>query len=313
MPPLIECVPNFSEGKDPAVLAALRTAVTSVPGVHLLDVHADAWHHRSVFTFVGPADAVAEAAVRGARCAVERIDLTRHRGEHPRIGAVDVIPFVPLDGATMDACVALAKRVGARISEELDVPVFLYARAARRPERVQLWQIRRSGFERLRESIGADGAYDPDFGPRRIHPTAGATAVGARPILVAYNVVLDTDDVALARRIAGSIRTVAGGLPAVQARGFLVDGKAQISTNLLDVDITPPKAVFDAVVRRARAAGVEVASSEIVGLAPERAVPPNAERVVRLGVPVETRILERRIRDAMQDERARPARPPRPP
>lgn len=292
---LIESVPNFSEGRDATVLAALREAITSVPSAHLLDVHSDASHHRSVFTFVGAPDAVAEAAVCGARCAVGRIDLTHHRGEHPRMGAADVIPFVPLEGATMDDCVALAERVGRRIGEELGVPVFLYARAARRPERVLLWAIRRGGFEWLRDRIGRDPAYEPDFGPARIHPTAGAVAVGARPILVAYNVFLDTDDVALARRIAGSIRAAGGGLPAVQARGFLVDGRAQVSTNLLDVDVAPPRTVFDAVVREAAAAGVEVAASEIVGLAPERAVPEDAEKVLRLSAPAESRILERRM------------------
>lgn len=297
---LIECVPNFSEGRNAAVLASLREAVTAVPGAHLLDVHADAWHHRSVFTFVGAADAVAEAAVRGARCAVERIDLTQHRGEHPRMGAVDVIPFVPIEGATMDDCVALAERVGRRIADELDMPVFLYGRAARRPERTELWRIRREGFEWLRARIGREEAYAPDFGPARMHPTAGATAVGARPILVAYNVLLDTDDVGLARRIAQRIRTTGGGLLAVQARGFLVDGKAQVSMNLLDVDVTPPRAVFDGVAREAAAAGVDVAASEIVGLVPERALPENAERVLRLEVPAETKVLEARIQAAMR-------------
>ena len=295
MTPLIECVPNFSEGRDLTVLAALREAVAGVTGVHLLDVHADPWHHRSVFTFVGSPEAVEEAAFAAARIAVERIDITKHHGEHPRMGALDVLPFVPLEGARMTDCIALAASTGARIADELRVPVFLYGRAAKRPERALLWATRRSGLEWLSRRIGNDSAYAPDFGPRRVHPTAGATAVGARPILVAYNILLDTADVGIAKEIAASIRTAGGGLRAVQARGFLVDGKAQVSTNLLDIDVTSPTTVFEAVVAEAGDAGVRVLSSEIVGLAPERALPRDAERVLRLGEPVEGKMLERRI------------------
>jgi len=270
--PLVECVPNFSEGRDPAIIAALRQALVAVPGVTLLDVQADPAHHRSVFTFVAPPEAAAEAALRAMRVATERIDLTGHRGEHPRMGATDVVPFVPVRDVTMDDCVALARRFAERAAAELHIPIFLYARAASRPERGRLPEIRKGEFEGLRDRIGSDPAADPDFGPRRVHPTAGATAVGARPFLVAFNIYLDTSDVALAKEIAQKIRTSSGGLPAVQASGFAVGGQAQVSMNLLDIDVTSPATVFGAVAAEARARGVAVAKSEVVGLIPERGI-----------------------------------------
>jgi glutamate formiminotransferase / formiminotetrahydrofolate cyclodeaminase len=268
--PLVECVPNFSEGRDGATLDALTRAITSVPSVKLLDIQADAAHHRSVFTFVAPPDAVLEAALRAMRVATERIDLTKHGGEHPRMGATDVVPFVPVRDVTMDECVALARRLAERAATELRIPVYLYARAATRPERERLPDIRKGEFEGLRDRIGQDPAADPDFGPARIHPTAGATAVGARPFLVAFNIYLDTSDVAVAKDIAKRIRTSSGGLPAVQASGFEVAGRAQVSMNLLDIDTTSPAAVYAAVEAEARARGVEIARSEVVGLMPER-------------------------------------------
>ncbi|HEX4601745.1 MAG TPA: glutamate formimidoyltransferase, partial [Gemmatimonadales bacterium] len=270
--PLVECVPNFSEGRDSATLAALERAITAVSGTTLLDVQADPAHHRSVFTFVAPPQAALEAAFQAMRVATERIDLTRHRGEHPRMGATDVVPFVPVRDVTMDACVALARRFGERAAAELQVPIYLYARAATRPERERLPDVRRGEFEGLRERIGTDAAADPDFGPRRIHPTAGATAVGARPYLVAFNIYLDTPDVAVAKDIAKRIRTSSGGLPAVQASGFDVGGRAQVSMNLLDLDTTSPAIVYAAVAAHAQARGVGIAKSEVVGLLPERAL-----------------------------------------
>jgi glutamate formiminotransferase/formiminotetrahydrofolate cyclodeaminase len=270
--PLVECVPNFSEGRDPAIIAALRGALVAVPGVTLLDVQADPAHHRAVFTFVAPPEAAAEAALRAMRVATERIDLTRHRGEHPRMGATDVVPFIPVRAVTMDDCVALARRFAERAAAELHIPIFLYARAATRPERERLPEIRKGEFEGLRDRIGSDPAADPDFGPRRVHPTAGATAVGARPFLVAFNIYLDTSDVTLAKEIAKKIRTSSGGLPAVQASGFDVGGQAQVSMNLLDTDVTSPATVFAAVEAEARARGVAVAKSEVVGLIPERGI-----------------------------------------
>ena len=265
--PLVECVPNFSEGRDRATIDALRSAITAVAGVQLLDVQSDAAHNRSVFTFVAPPAAVVDAAFAAMRVATQRIDLTRHSGEHPRMGATDVVPFVPVAGITMDECVALARTFGERVGKELEIPVFLYARAATRPERVLLPDVRKGEFEGMRERT-----LEPDFGPSRVHPTAGATAIGARPFLVAYNVYLDTSDVSIAKEIAKQIRTSSGGLPAVQASGFAVAGLAQVSMNLLDIDITPPATVFGAVKALAAKRGVEVKKSELVGLIPERAI-----------------------------------------
>jgi glutamate formiminotransferase / formiminotetrahydrofolate cyclodeaminase len=293
--PLVECVPNFSEGRDQATLDALRDAVTGVPGVRLLDVQADASHNRSVFTFVAPPAAAAEAAFRTVAVARERIDLTRHAGEHPRMGATDVVPFVPVRDVTMDECVALARTLGGRIGLELGIPVFLYARAATRLERERLPDIRKGEFEGLRGRIGTDPAADPDFGPHAIHPTAGATAVGARPFLVAYNIYLDSPDVALAKQIAKQIRTSNGGLPAVQASGFEVNGRAQVSMNLLDIDVTAPATVIAAVERLAAERGVTISRSEVVGLIPERAILGAAAERLKLPDAAE-HLLEAKIR-----------------
>src|SRR5882762_7270210 len=295
--PLVECVPNFSEGRNAATLAALRTALTSVPGVRLLDVQADAAHNRSVFTFVAPPDASVEAALAAMRVATERIDLTRHVGEHPRMGATDVVPFVPVRDATMDDCVALARRLAERAAAELQIPVYLYAKAATRPERERLPDVRKGEFEGLRDRIGKDPAADPDFGPKRIHPTAGATAIGARPFLVAFNIYLDTGDVTIAKDIAKRIRSSSGGLPAVQASGFEVGGKAQVSMNLLDIDVTSPATVFAAVESAARPRGVAILKSEVVGLIPERSVLGAGAASLKLPDP-EAHLLEPRIRAA---------------
>src|SRR5256885_14670474 len=200
--PLIECVPNFSEGRDAATIEALRTALTSVPGVRLLDVQADASHNRSVFTFVAPPEAALEAALRAMRVATERIDLTKHTGEHPRMGATDVVPFIPLRDVTMDQCVTLARRLGERAAAELRIPIYLYAQAAVRLERERLPDIRKGEFEGLRERIGTAPAADPDFGPRRIHSTAGGTALGGRPLLAGLHIFLDTAGLGVAQQIA---------------------------------------------------------------------------------------------------------------
>src|SRR5438874_7535300 len=295
--PLVESVPNFSEGRDAATLEALRTALTTVPGVRLLDVQADTSHNRSVFTFVAPPDAAVEAALSAMRVATERIDLTKHRGEHPRMGATDVVPFIPVREVTMDQCVALARRCGERAAAELRIPIYLYARAAVRPERERLPDIRKGEFERLRERIGTDPVVDPDFGPRRIHPTAGATAVGARPFLVAFNIYLDTADVAIAKEIAKRIRTSSGGLPAVQASGLEVGGQAQVSMNLLDIDATPPAAVYGAVEAEARGRGVAIVKSEVVGLVPERAILGAGSAALRLPDAAD-HLLEAKVRAA---------------
>jgi len=295
--PLVECVPNFSDGRDAAVINALRQAITGVPGVRLLDVQSDAAHHRSVFTFVAPPQAALEAAFRAMQVARERIDLNRHSGEHPRMGATDVVPFVPVRDVTMDECVGLAKQLAERVGRELEIPVYLYAKAAARPERERLPDIRKGEFEGLRERIGTDRAADPDFGPRRIHPTAGATAIGARPFLVAYNVYLDTPEVAIAKEIAKAVRTSSGGLPGVQASGFSVAGLAQVSMNLLDIDVTSPAAVFAAVEAEARKRGVGILKSEVVGLIPERGLLTAGADRLRLPDAAD-HLLEAKIREA---------------
>jgi len=298
MTQIVECVPNFSEGRDQGVLDGLRDAIASVPGVRLLDVQADAAHHRSVFTFIGAPEAASEAAFRAMRVARERIDLTKHQGEHPRMGATDVVPFIPVEGVTMDQCVELARKLGERVGKELEIPVFFYARAATRPERESLPAIRKGQFEALREQIGKDPTRMPDYGPSHIHPTAGCTAIGARPFLVAYNIYLDANDVALADEIAKAIRTSSGGLPAVQAKGFEVDGLGQVSMNLLDIDVTSPAKVFAEVSARAAARGVGIRKSEIVGLIPERAIWGAAAQYLKLDDAVEQHLVETKVRAA---------------
>ena len=293
--PLVECVPNFSEGRNAATLDALRSAITRVPGVRLLDVQADPAHNRSVYTFVAPPDTAVEAALSAMRVATQRIDMTTHRGEHPRMGATDVVPFVPVRDVTMDDCVTLARRMGERAAAELSVPIYLYARAATRPERERLPDVRKGEFEGLQQRIGKDPAADPDFGPKHIHPTAGATAVGARPFLVAFNIYLDSSDVSMAKDIAKKIRTSSGGLPALQASGFDVAGKAQVSMNLLDIDVTSPAAVFAIVEEEARGRGVAVLKSEVVGLIPERALLGAAAAYLKVPDAAE-HILEAKIR-----------------
>lgn len=295
---LVECVPNFSEGRRPEVIAAIREAAANVPGVTVLDLHTDPTHNRMVLTFVGAPDAVAEAAFRCAEQAARLIDMTTHSGEHPRIGATDVIPFVPVSGVTMETCIELANLVGRRLGEELGIPVYLYALAARRPERIRLPDVRRGQYEALRETIETDPDRAPDFGPATID-TAGATAVGARPFLVAYNVNLATADLSLAKRIARAIRESSGGLAAVQALGMATDDPnvVQVSMNLLDTAVTPLHLVFDTVKAQAAAEGVAVVESEIVGLLPLDAVVATARTYVKArqlgaGQIVEARLLQ---------------------
>jgi glutamate formiminotransferase len=289
---LVECVPNFSEGRRADVLAALREAIRDASGVTFLDETADIDHNRSVFTFAGAGDPVSDAMERAVGVAIAAIDMTRHQGEHPRLGAVDVVPFVPIGTTSLDDCVALARRFGQRIAERFELPVYLYAAAATRPERVRLPDIRRPQFEGLRELIGQPG-WEPDFGPPRLHPTAGATVVGARPFLIAYNINLETSDAELAKRIARVIRESSGGLPRIQALGlWLADlGCAQVSMNLLDFSVTPMWRVFEEVSARARAAGVTVRESELIGLAPLAALLDVADHAgAATGSPIEERL-----------------------
>ncbi len=295
---LVECVPNISEGRRPEVIAAIRAAAESPPGVAVLDVHQDSAHNRSVLTLAGEAEAVLEAAFRCVRAAVERIDLRQHRGEHPRIGAADVVPFVPLGDTPMADCVALARRLGARLGQELGLPVYLYGEAATRPERRLLPNIRRPQFEGLQALIASDPTYAPDFGPARLGP-AGATAVGARPFLIAFNVNLATSDLGVARAIARAVRTSSGGLPAVQALGMRTPDPnvVQVSMNLLDFRVTPLGVLFQAVREAAEQRGVRVLESELVGLAPTAALAAVAQSVLSVRhlsaeQTIETRLLE---------------------
>jgi glutamate formiminotransferase/glutamate formiminotransferase/formiminotetrahydrofolate cyclodeaminase len=298
---MLTLVPNFSEGRNRATLDAFEGAVRAVPGGYLLDIHADAFHHRSVFTIAGEAEPLLAAAYRTIAIARDIIDLRTHTGQHPRVGAADVVPFAPLDEEDMDVCIGLAAELGARVGDELEIPVFLYGRAALKKGRRLPAQIRKPGLTRLGELIRTDPAWAPDFGPTALHPTAGAVMIGARKVLVAYNVFLDTDDVTVARRIAKEIRESAGGFPALQALGFLVDGKAQVSMNLLNIDLTSPTQAFDAVAEAARRAGVGVLRSEVVGLMPERALPKEAERRLKLAGAGE-RVLEWRLKEVVRSQ-----------
>jgi glutamate formiminotransferase len=292
---LIESVPNVSEGRRLDVVNRLALAIEAVPGVYLLDRTSDPSHNRSVFTMAGEDGPVTDALEALVGAAIRDIDMNQHTGEHPRIGAVDVIPFVPLAGTTMDACIELARAFGQRLAARFDMPVFLYANATSRPDRVKLADVRRGQYEGLREEIGQRGR-EPDFGPARLHPSAGAVAVGARPFLIAYNINLASADVELAKRIARRVRESGGGLPRVQANGFWIAelGRAQVSMNLLDFNVTPLWLVWETVRDIAAEDGVELAESELIGLAPVAAFLAVAERA---GAPAHDPI-ERRLATA---------------
>jgi glutamate formiminotransferase/formiminotetrahydrofolate cyclodeaminase len=297
---LIECVPNFSEGRRPEVVAAIRDAIAHAPGVHLLDTSSDASHNRSVITFVASIDVVADAAFAGIREAQRLIDLTTHTGEHPRMGAADVVPFIPLEGSTMEDCIALARQLGERVGRELGIPVFLYERAATRPDRENLADVRRGEFEGLRGDIGSTPQRTPDYGPSAVHATAGAVAIGARPFLVAYNVYLGPAyNLPIAKEVAKAVRGSSGGLRYVKAMGFEVDGQAQVSMNLVDTERTPLHVAFDMVRAEAEARGVTPSWSEIVGLVPERALFDAAVRHVRLRNFSNEMVLEHEVRRAI--------------
>src|SRR5947199_4571134 len=281
---IVECVPNFSEGRRREVVDEIAKSIASVSGVRVLVAEMDSDHNRSVITFIGDRAGVAEAAFQGARTAVARIDMNGHRGAHPRVGALDVLPFVPILGVTMDDCVALARSVGKRIADELQVPVYLYEAAATRPDRRALPNLRRGEYEGLKVAIETDPDRKPDFGPSRLHPTAGACIVGARPVLIAWNVNLGTKDVAIAKRIAKAIRESDGGLPAVRAKGFeLPDrGLVQVSMNMTDYQRTSLVQAFEAISSLAAKEGVEIVESEIIGLVPLDAVLVGATQYFKL-------------------------------
>lgn len=299
---LVECVPNFSEGRDAARVEEIAAAIASVPGVVILDREMDADHNRSVLTFAGPPDAVLEAAFRGVERAVALIDLNRHQGVHPRIGAADVVPFVPIEGVTLEDCVRLAERLGEAVWQRLRVPVYFYEAAARRPERVNLENIRRGQFEGLRDEVQTNPDRAPDLGEPRLHPTAGATVIGARKFLIAYNINLGTADVEIARKIARAIRFSSGGFRYVKAMGVPLASRnlAQVSMNLTDFEQTPVHRVFEAVRTEAARYGVDIVGSEIVGLVPRRAVEMAAEFYLRCENFSSDVVLENRLAAAME-------------
>lgn len=277
MPGLIECVPNFSEGRRPEVVEEIVRAIGQIDGVTVLDHSRDVTHNRSVVTFAGAAEPVVRAATAAVGRALELIDMEQHTGAHPRIGAVDVIPFVPLGGATLEECVDLARRFGEQIAQRFELPVYLYGAAALRPERTRLADVRRGQYEAIRDEIGTDPSRAPDFGPSRVHPRGGAVAVGARKPLIAFNINLATDDLAIARKIATTIRESSGGMPAVQAMGVLLENPgqrpmAQVSMNLVDWERTGIAAVVREVRRLAREAGTDIDHCELIGLAPTGAL-----------------------------------------
>ena len=294
---LIECVPNFSEGRNREKIARLEEAIARVETACVLDTHIDPDHNRSVITFVAHPHHVVDAALNAVSLAAELIDMRQHTGVHPRLGATDVLPFVPIGGVTLDECAALAHRAGERIARELSIPVFYYERAALRPERINLEDVRRGAFELLREQIAVEPSRAPDVGPLQVHETAGAVAVGARPFLIAFNINLQTNDVSLARRIARAIRARHGGLPFVKALGFELQtrGLVQVSMNLVNYEVSGMEQAYQAVRKETEKLGIDIASTEIVGLVPEKALDTKAEYFLKLANFEEDKVLERRI------------------
>jgi glutamate formiminotransferase/formiminotetrahydrofolate cyclodeaminase len=298
MSTLVECVPNFSEGRDKAKVDAIVDAM-KVDGVYLLDREMDADHNRSVVTLVGKREPIQEAAIRGVGKAAELIDLNHHQGAHPRMGAADVVPFIPIDGVTIEDCVTMARHVGEQIWKRHQIPVYLYEAAATSPERQNLENIRRGQFEGIRAEIASNPARKPDFGEARVHPTAGATVVGARKFLIAYNIFLNTPDVDIAKKVAKAVRFSSGGLRFVKGAGFLVRGQAQVSMNLTDFEQTPIQRVFELVKKEAARYGVAPLSSEIVGLIPKKALESAAEWFLQIENFDSSLILENRLAAVM--------------
>ena len=303
--PLIECVPNFSEARRPEVIKAIEDAIASVEDILILDRHSDHDHNRTVITFAGPPHAVEAAAFQGIACAAELIDLNQHSGEHPRIGATDVVPFIPISGVGMDECIQIAQRLGQRVSQELDIPVYLYEAAATRPERVNLESIRRGEYETLKAQIGTNAEPQPDFGPRSLGP-AGATVIGARPFLIAFNVFLKSDDVSIAKEIARSVRHSSGGLRYVKALGMQVDGRAQVSMNLTNFQKTPLARVVELIRREAARYGTAIHNTELVGLIPQDAIQDAAVWYLQLDQFLPDQVLERRLYAALQEQEKPP-------
>jgi glutamate formiminotransferase/formiminotetrahydrofolate cyclodeaminase len=300
---IVECIPNFSEGRRPEIIEEIIKAIKQVKGAVLLDYESDPNHNRSVVTFVAPPEIVVDAAVAAAKKAAELIDLNTHTGEHPRMGATDVIPFVPIAGVTMDDCVKLAKECGERLFRECGIPVYLYEKAATRPERENLAAIRKGQFEGIRDEIGTKESRKPDFGETAVHPTAGITAVGARPPLIAYNVNLGTGNIEIANKIARAVRHLSGGLRYVKALGFELSdrGVVQVSMNMVNFEGTPLFRAFEMIKREAERYGVPVIGSEIVGLVPQKALNDSSDFYLQLENFSENQILEHRLVAALEE------------
>ena len=298
---LIECVPNFSEGRDAAKVDGIVASMSKVPDVYVLDREMDADHNRSVVTLAGDPDAVAEAVLLGVGKALELIDLTKHSGAHPRIGATDVVPFIPIEGVALEDCVALARRVGEEIWKRYRIPIYFYEAAASRPERAHLENIRRGQFEGLREEIKRDHSRLPDVGEPKLHPTAGATVVGARKFLIAYNVNLNTSDAGVANKIAKAIRFSSGGLRYVKSMGVELKARnlAQVSINLTDFEQTPMHRVYEMVKREAARYGAIPVGSEIVGLIPKKAIEMAADYFLQAENFSPEQIFENRLQAAL--------------
>jgi len=297
MQPLVECVPNFSEGLNTDTVQRIADAIRSVDSTCVLDTHIDPDHNRSVITFVAPPAKIVEAALKAVARATQLIDMRQHKGEHPRLGATDVLPFVPVRDVTMEECVQLAHQAGRRIAAELSIPVYFYEQAALRPERKNLEDVRRGALERLRKEIATVQAREPDVGPRLTHETAGAIAVGARQFLIAFNVVLKSPDITIARQIAKTIRFRHGGLPFLKALGFQLHsrGFVQVSMNLVNYEVTGMTEAYEAVEREANRIGVKIESAEIVGLVPEAALDRKAAYFSKLVDFSERKVLEYQI------------------
>lgn len=298
--PLVECIPNFSEGRRLEVVEAIRGAIQAIPGIHILDQHSDHDHNRTVITFVGPPQAAADAAFAGMAKAAELIDLDHHQGEHPRIGATDVVPFVPIRGITQDDCIQLARQLGQRAADELGLPIYLYEAAATSPDRTNLEAIRHGEYEGLKAAIKTDTERAPDFGPAELGP-AGATVIGVRAPLIAYNVYLTTDDVGIAKKIARVIRHSSGGFHFVKSIGLLVDGRAQVSMNLTDFTKTPMARVVETIRREAARYGVAIHHSELVGLAPQASLIDAAQWYLQMDQFEPDQVLETRLFEAIGD------------
>lgn len=294
--PLVECIPNFSEGRRKETIEAILSAIRTVPGACLLDSSGDPDHNRTVVTMAGSPEVMERAAFSAIACAAGRINLRVHRGVHPRIGATDVVPFVPLRGISMGQCAELARTLGRRVGDELDLPVFLYGEAASRPDRKNLADIRKGEYEGLAAAIGSDPAWQPDFGPAHLGP-AGATVIGARGSLIAFNIYLKTAELNIARAVARRIRSSSGGLPALKALGLMAGGRAQVSMNLTDYTETSVRQVYDAVDAEAGRLGAEIDRSELIGLIPQDATRGWNAVDIRLENFSESRILENRLKE----------------